>query len=76
MIDRPERSSISSRSGLRPTRPTAPAGSSLYRASKLDCDVCPLRDVLSRIGEHPINRVDDLLPWAWAARAGSVKLAA
>jgi hypothetical protein len=26
-----------------------------------------LRDVLSRIADHPINRIDDLLPWTWAA---------
>jgi hypothetical protein len=27
-----------------------------------------LRHVLGRIADHPINRIDDLLPWTWRAK--------
>lgn len=35
-----------------------------------------LRGVLARIGDHPINRLDGLLPWAWADEGRRLKLAA
>ena len=33
-----------------------------------------LRDIIARIAGHPINRIDELLPWTWKAVAD--KLAA
>ena len=33
-----------------------------------------LRDIFARIADHPINRIDELLPWKWKAFAD--KLAA
>lgn len=41
----------------------------LIETAKLN-DVDPrawLADVLSRIGDHPMKRIDELLPWNWQA---------
>jgi len=49
---------------------------SLIQTCRLN-DVDPhawLADVLARIADHPVSRIDDLLPWNW--RAAEVNLAA
>ena len=51
---------------------------SLIATAKLN-DVDPqawLADVLARIADHPVRRLDELLPWNWAPRAAGRKLAA
>lgn len=50
----------------------------LIQTAKLG-DVDPqawLADVLARIANHPLNKLDELLPWNWAAAKGACKLAA
>lgn len=35
-----------------------------------------LADVIGRIGDHPINRIDELLPWVWATNRAAGRNAA
>ena len=35
-----------------------------------------LRDILARIADHPINQIDDLLPWYWPGAPTTISTAA
>ena len=51
---------------------------SLIVTAKMN-DVDPqawLADVLARIADHPVHRLDELMPWSWAAEQQSRSLAA
>jgi len=50
----------------------------MRRTARLN-DVDPkawLADVLARIADYPVHRLNDLLPWQWAASRGHRKLTA
>ena len=51
---------------------------SLIVTAKMN-DVDPqawLADVLARIADHPVHRIDELMPWNWATERERRKLAA
>ena len=65
----PDRSAAAERAALMYT---------LIHTAKLN-DVDPqawLADVLARIADHPVHRLDELLPWNWAVERQRRNLAA
>ena len=68
--------------GYSPDRSAAPSAPplmyTLIHTAKLN-DVDPqawLADVLARIADHPVHRLDELLPWNWAVERQRRNLAA
>jgi hypothetical protein len=56
----------------------AAAMTTLIMTAKLN-EIDPLAwlaDALARIADHPVSKLDDLLPWNWAPAKGTRKLAA
>jgi integrase len=39
------------------------------RWNGIDFAGCCLHDIIGRIADHPINRIDQLLPWNWTPPA-------
>jgi transposase len=62
--------------GSAPPRNTAWRTHSLIGIAKLN-GLNPesyLRDVLSRIADHPINRIEELLPWNLSAESADIQV--
>jgi hypothetical protein len=54
--------------------PPSTPSSKLPRMNQLNPEFW-LADVINRIADHPINRIDELLPWNWRALNTAAKAA-